>query len=119
MQLAAAAAFVAYELSISKTFTDTPSIEKRVADPSKVLPFALMEVVFMCNAGFVRRGKLLDECAVLKDIPVHIVHGRCDFVCQPQAAFRLSEALKKASALVSLSPPPYPPLSLPISLSLP
>lgn len=96
MQNAAAAAFVAYELSISKTFTDTPSIEARVADPSKMLPFALMEVVFMCNGGFVRRGELLDKCAVLKDIPVHIVHGRCDFVCQPQAAYRLAEALKKA-----------------------
>ena len=50
----------------------------------------------MCNAGFLRRGKLLDECAILKDTPVFIVHGRCDFVCQPQAAYRLAEALKKA-----------------------
>ena len=48
------------------------------------------------NAGFLRRGQLLDGCAALKDIRVHIVHGRCDFVCQPQAAFRLAEALKKA-----------------------
>jgi len=50
----------------------------------------------MCNAGFLRRGQLLDGCAVLRDIRVHIVHGRCDYVCQPQAAFRLAEALKKA-----------------------
>lgn len=71
-----AGGIIRYELSISKTFTDTPSIEARVADPSKMLPFALMEVVFMCNGGFVRRGELLDKCAVLKDIPVHIVHGQ-------------------------------------------
>ena len=27
----------------------------------------------------------------------HVVAGRCDFVCQPQAAYRLAEALKKVS----------------------
>ena len=50
----------------------------------------------MCNAGFLRRGELLDGCAALKDIRIHIVHGRCDFVCQPGSAFRLAQALQKA-----------------------
>ena len=59
------------------------------------MPFALMEVVFMVNAGFLRRGQLLDGVAAIKHMQVYIVHGRCDFVCQPQAAFRLAEALNK------------------------
>jgi proline iminopeptidase len=50
----------------------------------------------MVNAGFMRRGELLDGAHKLKDIRVHIVHGRCDFVCQPQAAFGLAETLTAA-----------------------
>ena len=41
---AAAAAFVGYELSISKTFIDPAIIEKYLSSPSVLIPFAVMEV---------------------------------------------------------------------------
>ena len=55
-----------------------------------------MEVYYMLNAGFLRQGQLLDCIGTLKDIKVAIYHTRADYVCQPQAAWWLHQALKKA-----------------------
>ena len=95
---AAAAAFVGYELSISKTFIDPAIIDKVLSTPSVLIPFAVMEVHYMLNAGFMRRGQLLDGCRVMAEAGhrVAIAHGRGDYVCQPQAAFRLHAALVAA-----------------------
>ena len=95
---AAAAAFVGYELSISKTFIDPAIIEKYLGTPSVLIPFAVMEVHYMINGGFLTRGQLLDNVQCMADHKhrVAIVHGRGDYVCQPQAAWRLAKALEKA-----------------------
>eukprot|EP00931_Biecheleriopsis_adriatica_P044191 TRINITY_DN25254_c0_g1_i2.p1 TRINITY_DN25254_c0_g1~~TRINITY_DN25254_c0_g1_i2.p1 ORF type:complete len:442 (+),score=51.14 TRINITY_DN25254_c0_g1_i2:57-1328(+) len=101
---AAAAAFVGYELSISKTFIDPAVLEKYMGNPSILIPFAMMEVLYMTNAGFLRRGQLLDECSIIANhgIRVAICQGRADYVCQPQAAWRLAQALRKAGCEVEL-----------------
>lgn len=41
---AAAAAFVGYELSISKTYVDPAVLEEYLGTPSILIPFAVMEV---------------------------------------------------------------------------
>jgi len=58
----------------------------------------------MSNAGFMRRGQLLDGVAAMADAGhrVAIVHGRGDYVCQPQAAWRLTKALRALGAEVEL-----------------
>jgi len=98
MREAAAAAFVGYELSISKAFIDPAVISEYLGTPSILIPFAVMEVHYMLNGGFLRRGELLDNLGVMAQHrhAVRIVHGRADYVCQPQAAWRLSEGLKAA-----------------------
>lgn len=95
---AAASAFVGYELSVSKTFIDPNIIEKYLSTPSILIPFAVMEVHYMTNNGFMKRGQLLDnvQCMADNNHRVAIAHGRADYVCQPQAAWRLTKALKKA-----------------------
>lgn len=93
---AAAAAFVGYELSISKSYIDPAVIEEYLGTPSILIPFAVMEVHYMLNAGFLRRGQLLDGVDLIKHLKVAICHGRGDYVCQPQAAWRLAQALRKA-----------------------
>jgi len=93
---AAASAFVGYELSISKTYIDPAVIEEYLGTPSILIPFAVMEVHYMLNAGFLRRGQLLDSVDAIAPLKVAICHGRGDYVCQPQAAWRLHQALKKA-----------------------
>jgi len=93
---AAAAAFVGYELSISKTYIDPAVIEEYLGTPSILIPFAVMEVHYMINAGFLKRGQLLNNASKLSHMKVAICHGRADYVCQPKAAWRLSRALLKA-----------------------
>ena len=61
--------------------------------PEILVPFAALEVHYMLHGGFIRRGKLLDEVAAIKDHRIHIVHGRNDAVCLPRAAARLRSAL--------------------------
>ena len=92
---AAASAFVGYELSISKSYVDMDIIEETLSEPGKLIPFALFEVVYMLNGGFLRRGQILDEChkMVNHKHKVYVVHGRGDYVCQPHASFLLEKAL--------------------------
>lgn len=92
---AAAAAFVGYELSISNTYIDPAVIEKYLGTPTILIPFAVMEVHYMLNSGFLVRGQLLDSVEKIKHLKVAICHGRGDYVCQPQAAWRLAQALRK------------------------
>lgn len=90
---AAATAFVKYELSISKTFPDATKLNHVLSTPTILVPFALFEAHYMLNNGFMRRGQLLDNVDKMAGIPVTVVHGRCDFVCLPVSAWRLSNAL--------------------------
>ena len=98
MRKAAASAFIGYELSLSKTYVNPDKIETTLADPKALIPFALFEVVYMLNAGFMRRGQLLDDIHVLVEKRIRIIHGRGDYVCLPKASHLLSKALKKAGA---------------------
>ena len=66
--------------------------------PEVLVPFAALEVHYMLNAGFMRRGQLLDEVGKIKGHRIHIVHGRNDAVCLPRAAARLVGALQGAGA---------------------
>ena len=56
----------------------------------------MFKVHYMINGGFLRRGQLLNNASKIAHMKVAICHGRADYVCQPQAAWRLSQALKKA-----------------------
>ncbi|MEE2644336.1 MAG: prolyl aminopeptidase [Myxococcota bacterium] len=99
----AAKAFVTYELSISHLRQNHDRIASVMAEPEVLVPFAALEVHYMLNSGFMRRGQLLDEVGAIKDHPIHIVHGRNDAVCLPKAAARLYGALKSAGAGETLS----------------
>ena len=102
-RLAAASAFVGYELSISKTFVEDKIIRECLETPSQLVPFAVMEVSYMLNAGFMSRGQLMAEVGTLASLEkVCISHGRSDFVCQPVSAYKLSEALQKLGVSVDL-----------------
>ena len=81
-------------------YIDPAVLDEVLGTPSILIPFAVMEVHYMLNAGFLKRGQLLDGChkMVAHGHRVAIAHGRADYVCQPQAAWRLSEALKAAGS---------------------
>ncbi|MED5369681.1 MAG: alpha/beta fold hydrolase [Myxococcota bacterium] len=91
----AARAFVAYELSLSKVHKDPEAIAASLSTPSKLIPFASLEVHYMLAEGFLRPGQLLEpeQLRRLRGMTVSTVHGRCDQVCRPTAAWRLHKAL--------------------------
>ena len=97
-RMAAAKAFVAYELSISHLYQNHERLTSVLQTPEVLVPFAALEVHYMLHAGFMRRGQLLDEVGQIKDHRIHIVHGRNDTVCLPRAAARLFQALQGAGA---------------------
>ena len=97
-RMAAAKAFVTYELSMSHLHKNHDRIAATMSQPEQLVPFAALEVHYMLNGGFMRRGQLLDEVSSIKDHRIHIVHGRNDAVCLPRAAARLFNALKAAGA---------------------
>jgi proline iminopeptidase len=73
-------------------------INETLQEPGRLIPFALFEVVYMLNGGFMRRGQILDDVhkIVAGGHKVQIVHGRADYVCQPKAAYQLYRALRNA-----------------------
>lgn len=97
-RMSAAKAFVRYELSISHVHQNAERIELVMQTPEVLVPFAALEVHYMLNHGFMRRGQLLEEIAFIKDHRIHMVHGRNDAVCLPRAAARLRTALHNAGA---------------------
>ena len=94
----AAKAFVSYELSVSTTFVNSAKVDRVLSTPEILVPFALFEAHYMLNNGFLRRGQLLDDVDKIAHLPITIVHGRCDFVCRPEAAYRLWRALDPEKA---------------------
>lgn len=97
-RMAAARAFVTFELSISHLHLNEARIASVMETPEVLVPFAALEVQYMLHHGFMRQAQLLDEIGRLRDHRIHIVHGRNDTVCLPRAAWRLVEALRGAGA---------------------
>lgn len=101
---AAAAAFKGYEWSLSTINADPVAVKEKLATPSILIPNATLEVHYMMNHGYLRRGQLLDGVGVMAEHQhvVYIVHGRADYVCQPKAACELVRALHAKGCLVDL-----------------
>ena len=54
--------------------------------------FARLENHYFINGGFLEKdGQILDQMDRIAHIPGHIVQGRYDMICPPQAAWNLSE----------------------------
>lgn len=94
-QLRAALAWSVWEGTISNMI---PS----ASDPGKfgeaefALSFAQIEAHFFANDLFLEPDEITDGVGALKDVPVHIVHGRFDQVCPLTQASRLVAALEAA-----------------------
>jgi len=101
---AAAAAFKGYEWSLSTINVDPVAVKEKLATPSILIPNATLEVHYMMNHGFLRRGQLLDGVDIMAEHRhvVSIVHGRADYVCQPKAAWKLVRALQAKGCSVDL-----------------
>ena len=108
LQTRAAIAWSVWEGSTSYLAQDL-SQPGKFADPDFAKTFARIENHYFMNGAFLggsgpkNRGQnyLLENIARIKDIPMHIVHGRYDLVCPMFQAEELVRALREAGA-----PPP-------------
>jgi proline iminopeptidase len=98
--LKAASACVAWESSASRLNRDESSQSQ--PDQRYALMAARILIHYMINGGFLGAGGeanrdnnyILDHVDGLKEIPVHIVHGRYDRVCHLYQAEALVRALR-------------------------
>ena len=67
-RIEAAKAFVGYELSLSHLRKNDERIASVLSTPEILIPFAALEVHYMLNGCFLRRGQLLDEINLIKDL---------------------------------------------------
>ena len=96
IHLAAARSWAGYEGSCSTLLpgqaSSGPSGDDRMA-----LGLARIEAHYMKNDLFLRPGALLDDIALIRQIPGIIVQGRYDIVCPARTAFDLSLAWPEAT----------------------
>ena len=94
-QLQAALAWSVWEGTISNMIP-AASDPGKFGEAAFALSFAQIEAHFFANDLFLKPNEITDGIAALKDVPVHIVHGRFDQVCPLTQASRLVEALEGA-----------------------
>lgn len=59
-----------------------------------------MELHYAKNNYFIVENQILQNCGVLKDIPIIIIHGQNDLTCPLEAGWRLHQALPHAKYVV-------------------
>ncbi len=55
-----------------------------------------MELSYAIHDYFIAENQILDNCAVLRDIPTVIIHGRNDLTCPVEAGWSLHQALPRS-----------------------
>ena len=86
---------------------DTPSGENDSAaetrdNDQKTINEVRIETHYALNRYFIRENQILDDIGKLPEVPVHLVHGRQDITCLPQASWQLHQEIP-ASTLEILS----------------
>ena len=77
-------------LKLSKTVTD------HFGDPFTALSLARIECHYFVNNSFLEENQILNNAAVLGDIPGYIIHGRYDMVCPVENAWQLHQVWPRA-----------------------
>ena len=59
-----------------------------------------MELHYAKHHYFVTENQILENCALLRNIPTVIIHGRQDLVCPIEAGMKLHQALPEADYII-------------------
>lgn len=66
------------------------------SNKSTILSLALLEWFYISNRCFIEDNKILSSMHLIAPIPGIIIHGRCDTVCKPEAAYALHQCWPKS-----------------------
>lgn len=72
-----------------------PTLESQHVTEKEV-KHTMMELHYAKHHYFIRENQILENCALLTEIPASIIHGRYDLVCPVEAAVALHKALPNA-----------------------
>ena len=80
-------------------------LKKCLKDTRKkwVISLAKFEAKYLMNDCFLPKNYILKNFHKIKNIPLSIVHGRYDFVCTPEMAYSLHNALPKSKLFFVLA----------------
>ncbi len=92
VHLAAANAFMKYDLICSFLNIDHTFLEKTLADKHAMLAVARILTHYCKNNFFIKENEILDNLHKIKHLPLIIVQGRYDIVCRPKRAYQLHKA---------------------------
>ncbi len=95
-RMSAAKAWSVWEARCATLLHDN-ALEAHFSQPYAALSLARIECHYFINDSFLRPNQILDNMAVLKDVPGIIVHGRYDMVCPMEQAWALHRAWPDAS----------------------
>jgi proline iminopeptidase len=95
----AAVAWTRWEAS-TVTLLPDPEMIEAMSEETNAVAFARIENHYFLHGGWFREGQLIEDAAILRDIPTVIVQGRYD-VCTPaMTAWDLHRALPDAELVI-------------------
>lgn len=65
--------------------------------PDQMLNEVRIESHYAKHDYFIRENEIIENCALIPDVPIRIIHGRRDLTCTPDAAWLLHKALPSSS----------------------
>lgn len=75
--------------------------DEKAEDANFTFKLALLECHYAKHHSFLKPNFILENVAVLKDKPVHLIHGRFDLVCPLSQALELKRALPTLNLYVT------------------
>ncbi len=67
--------------------------ENAMTEFNRVFAEMRLNMYYQANRFFLKDYEILDSISAIRNIPVKIIHGMCDLVCLPDAAYRLHTLL--------------------------
>lgn len=95
-RLAAARAWSRWATKIV-TFNFTSTGADSDTDDNKLLNEVNIETHYAQNRYFIRDNQILEEIALLPDVPIHIVHGRKDITCLLETSWQLHQQIANST----------------------
>ena len=87
-------AWQAWENALTnRSFVPTPLPSLNDADTQALLKKYRLQSHYLQHGCFFSTQGLLSELASLKAMPVHLLHGRLDWICRPESAWAVHQAL--------------------------
>jgi proline iminopeptidase len=100
LRRAAAKAWSIWEASTSKLQPD-PGLQQKLGETYFAEAFARIECHYFVNKGFLAtENQLLQNCTLIRHLPIVIVQGRYDVVCPMISAWDLHRALPEAELIL-------------------